>query len=80
MVNLFSVLILAEKGCHCDLGPLDCKFTLDGRLLAQGAKIAKSWWLDADMRSHELCMAIRDTEARQKCGGTFKYRGTFKCK
>jgi len=65
-VNLFSVLILAEKGCHCDLGSLDCKFTLDGRLLAHGTKIRKSWWLDADMRSHELCMAIRDTGASGK--------------
>jgi len=59
-VNLFSVPILTDHGLHCDLRPVDCKFTLDGEILAGGTKIGNSWWLDTDTRSHSICMAMRD--------------------
>ncbi|RPB24906.1 hypothetical protein L211DRAFT_848713 [Terfezia boudieri ATCC MYA-4762] len=60
-VNLFSVPILTDKGLHCDLGPIDCKFTLDGKLLASGTKIGNSWWLDADVRVFKHGINFWDT-------------------
>jgi len=59
-VNLFSVPILPDQGLHCDFRPVDCKFTLDREILAGGTKISNSWWLDADTRSHSICMAMHD--------------------
>lgn len=53
-VNLFSVVVLADKNIHSTFGPHDVQFSLDGSLLASGTCIGNSWWLNADVRSHEL--------------------------
>ena len=53
-VNLFSVVVLADKNIHSTFGPYDVQFFLDGSLLASGTRIGNSWWLNADVRSHDL--------------------------
>jgi len=62
-VNLFSVVVLADRGYYSNFGPKDVKFSLHGQVLAQGIKVASSWWLDCNMRSHELCLATQDNGA-----------------
>ena len=59
-MNLFSVVILADRGYYSNFGPSDVKFSLNGQILAQGIKVASSWWLDCDTRSHDLCLATQD--------------------
>jgi len=59
-VNLFSVVVLADRDYYTCFGLYDVKFTLDRSTLAQGVKIGTSWWLDCDVRSHSICMAALD--------------------
>ena len=54
-VNLFSVVMLADKGIKSTFGPDLVTFTdPKGTVLATGSRIGNSWWLDADIRSHTL--------------------------
>ena len=59
-VNLFSVVMLADKGIQSTFGPDHVTFTgTDGAILAMGTRIGNSWWLDADVRSHMLCLDMQ---------------------
>jgi len=60
-VNLFSVIVVADRGYTIDFSRAGVKFRLDGQTLATGTRIGNSWWFDCDIRSYEICMAIRDT-------------------
>lgn len=58
-VNLFSIVVLANKGISSNFGPDAVHFSSrDGTLLARGTRIGASWWLDADTRSNSLCLAL----------------------
>ena len=57
-VNLFSIVVLANKGISSHFGPDAVHFSRDGHLLARGTRIGSSWWLDADTRSHSLYLAL----------------------
>lgn len=70
--NLFSVVILVEKEVSCTFGPADVKFTLNDTLVAQGVKLGNSWWLDCDMRSHEVCMSMADKTGKDPNPNTLK--------
>ena len=59
-VNLFSVVVLEDRGYYSNFGSKDVKFSLNGQVLAQGIKVGTSWWLDCDTRSHELCLVTQD--------------------
>jgi len=59
-VNLFSMVVLADRGYFSNFGPHNIKFLLDGQFLAQGIKLGSSWYLDCDIRSHELCLTTQD--------------------
>jgi len=64
-VNLFSVVVLADRDYYSNFGPKDMRFSLHGQVLAQGIKVTSSWWLDCDTRSYELCLAIQNNGASQ---------------
>ena len=57
-VNLFSIIVLANKGITSLFGPNDVQFCRDGSTLARGIRIGSSWWLDADVHSHTLCQKL----------------------
>ena len=59
-VNLFSMVVLADQGYFSNFGPHDIKLSLDGQLLAQGIKLGSSWYLDCDVKSHELCLTTQE--------------------
>jgi len=42
-VNLFSIVVLAERGLHSDFGPVDVKFMNEGEIVASGTKIGNCW-------------------------------------
>ena len=39
---------------------MDVKFLNEGEVVASGTKIGNCWWLDADVRSHEVCSQLQD--------------------
>ena len=57
-VNLFSIVVLANKGISSNFGPDAVHFSRDGVLPARGTRIGASWWLDADTRSNSICLAL----------------------
>ena len=57
-VNLFSIVVLANKGISSTFRPDAVHFSKNNLLLARGTRIGSSWWLDADTRSNSLCLAL----------------------
>ena len=58
-VNLYSIVVLADKGIHSTFGPHHVRFTTDeGVLLAAGTRYGNSWWLTADIHSHRVCHSL----------------------
>ncbi|KAI5797445.1 hypothetical protein DFH27DRAFT_612154 [Peziza echinospora] len=53
-VNLFSIVVLADKEVHSNFGPSDVLFQQHGKVLASGSRIGNSWWLNADINSHQI--------------------------
>ena len=57
-VNLFSIIVLANKGISSVFGLDDVKFIRGNAPLARDIRIGSSWWLDADINSSSLCFAL----------------------
>lgn len=64
-VNLFSVIVVADRGYNIDFSRSEVRFRQGGETLATGTRIGNSWWLDCDIRSHAICLAIRDDDGKR---------------
>lgn len=56
-VNLFSVIVLAERGYYANFGPNNVKFVHKDITVAQGVRLGNSWYLDCNIHSHQKCLA-----------------------
>ena len=65
-VNLYSIVVLADKGIHSTFGPHHVRFTTaEGVLLAAGTRYGNSWWLTADIHSHRVCHSLHPSVSAQ---------------
>jgi len=59
-VNLFSIPVVVDHGCYSLFGPNKLLITnMDKKVMAEGSKIGRSWWLDCDIKSHEICLEMK---------------------
>lgn len=63
-VNLYSIVVLADKQVNTVFGPSSVTFSaMDGTILATGTRVGNCWWLDADVRPYDLCLTLQHDQS-----------------